>query len=428
MRDGCGRGSLRVLFVSRGLFTESDGSQSGFQTRTISEIEAIVGQKDAKPEVKVLLLDFEERRYPTRREVETIRDRLSHAGIESRFINIPAPRFKAPALIYFTWALESVWGSVLVTTIALKEKVDLIHTHGEWATFTSIAASKILRLPLVYETHGIVEELFRKGKGLSIGYRAVKSFEKVCIRNSWYLITVSEAMKAHFGLSYDVRAKVVPCGVGLGLFEYDERARSEKRQELMLTSRFVVVYSGSFLTQWQQPREMIKVFKEIKERIGGSIFLVLTTDEVAAVFDFLVSEGLEEADFAIRRVGHGDVPEYLMAGDMGLLIRARDIINQVACPVKFGEYMASGIPVLCTEGIGDISDIVRDHGVGLVLENEAESVDWDAVCNDLLRMTDPGTKEKCRQIARDMFDWGSNAAVIRDLYLELVKPRSRKET
>ena len=421
MRDGCGRGSLRVLFVSRGLFDERDAFRTGFQVRTFSEMQAVTSRKDAKRPVEVLLLDFEEGGYPAERKAKKPVNRLSSAGIEHRIVNIPAPRFNAPALTYLAWALESVWGACVVTAVARKERADLIHTHGEWATFTSIAASKILRLPLVYETHGIVEELFQPGQGLGIGYRAAKLFERICIRNSRYLIVVSEAMRAHFARSSAVRAKVVPCSVDPLLLEQDERAGPEARRELMLADRFVVAYSGSFFTHWQQPEKLAEVFKEIKERIANSVFLVLTTDEVASVRDFLVREGLGETDFHIRRVAHADVPRYLVAADAGLLIRARDLVNQVACPVKFGEYLACGVPVLCTEGIGDISGIVRDHAVGLVIDNEVERVDWDLTCEELTKLTDPGTKQRCRRIAKDMFSWESNSALIVDLYLELVE-------
>ncbi|HEY4651975.1 MAG TPA: hypothetical protein VIG72_11210, partial [Pontibacter sp.] len=44
-------------------------------------------------------------------------------------------------------------------------------------------------------------------------------------------------------------------------------------------------------------------------------------------------------------------------------------------PVKIGEYWASGLPVLLTEGVGDDSDIIKNEGGGALFNlQEPESV------------------------------------------------------
>ena len=419
MSKDAGSRPLRVLFVSRGLFEDRDGYQSGFQTRTLAELKAVAGRWCSGRKIEVQLLDFESRRHLAGGRARSIGDMLSAAGIESRLVAARAPHCRSRHLEYLVWALQSLWDSVLVAAAARRWESDVIHTHGEWITFTSIPASKLLRIPLLYEAHGILDEVYRKGEGLGIGYRAVKTLESICMRSSRHLIVVSEAMKDHFARSYDVLAQVVPCGVDAGLFAYDERTRSAMRRELMLTDKYVVVYSGSLFDPWQQPKEMVGAFKEIEKRAPGCVFLVLTYDDTEAVRGLLVSQGLAPSSMLIRRVAHTDVPAHLMAGDVGLLIRARDIVNRVACPVKFAEYLACGVPVLCTRGIGDISDIVKDHDVGLVIDNEMEDVDWDRACEDLSRLRGAGTKERCLRTARDRFSWESNSAAICAFYLEV---------
>ncbi len=412
---------LRVLSVTRGLFDRRDAFRTGFQTRTLSETEAVANCTGARRPIELAVLDFEERWRPAEGEETDAISRLRSLGIRTRVVDIPIPRPRITALAYLLWSLEAIWGVVVIAAAARKERSHLIQTHGEWATFTSIAASRLLRLPLVCETHGILDELFDAEKGLGLGYRAAKAFEKICMRNSRHLIVVSEAMKDHFARSYPVPALVVPYSVDGRFLEYGEREREEARRELGLTGGFVLVYSGTFFTTWQQPDKMAAAFGELRKRVANGFFLVLTTDEGAAVRDYLVSRGLEESDFRIVKVSHEEVPRYLVAGDAGLLIRERGIVSQVSCPLKLVEYLACGLPILCAQGIGDFSGMVQERGVGVVVDNELEGVDWDGVCGELLELAAPEIRERCRSIAWEKFTWGSNAAAIADLYAHLVE-------
>jgi hypothetical protein len=56
-------------------------------------------------------------------------------------------------------------------------------------------------------------------------------------------------------------------------------------------------------------------------------------------------------------------------------------VNEVASPVKFGEYLASGLPVVMSAGIGDYSELVRRKKVGVILKGRPASAPggWSAL-------------------------------------------------
>ena len=62
------------------------------------------------------------------------------------------------------------------------------------------------------------------------------------------------------------------------------------------------------------------------------------------------------------------MPRHLRAADLGILLRAPDPLNEVACPTKFAEFMMSGLPVLISAGIGDCSRFVAEQNAGAVLD------------------------------------------------------------
>ena len=62
----------------------------------------------------------------------------------------------------------------------------------------------------------------------------------------------------------------------------------------------------------------------------------------------------------------------LSAADFGLLLRENNIVNNVASPTKFAEYLMAGLPVIISNGIGDFSYFVRFKNVGICIDSHID--------------------------------------------------------
>jgi glycosyltransferase involved in cell wall biosynthesis len=161
------------------------------------------------------------------------------------------------------------------------------------------------------------------------------------------------------------RITIVPCVADPKKFHADEAERIATRRELGLEDRFVVVYPGRF-GRWHYGPEMIAVMQGLMRAHSDLFFLVLTPDVPEA--EALAKAALPEGRYEIRTARHAEVPRYLRAADLGLLLRAPHPLNEAACPTKFAEYVSCGVPVMISPGIGDCSGFVADHAAGVVLE------------------------------------------------------------
>ena len=160
------------------------------------------------------------------------------------------------------------------------------------------------------------------------------------------------------------RSTVVPCVADATKFGLDDAERRAVRRSLGVEDRFVVVYPGR-IGAWHYSDETFAVVRGLMDADPHVFFLVLTPDLAAATA--LAAKALPEGRYAIRTAAHAEVPGYLRAADLGVLLRAPDPLNEVACPTKFAEYILSGLPVLISSGIGDCSPFVGEHGAGAVL-------------------------------------------------------------
>ena len=55
------------------------------------------------------------------------------------------------------------------------------------------------------------------------------------------------------------------------------------------------------------------------------------------------------------------------ASDFGILLRENRLVNNVASPTKFAEYIMAGLKVIISENVGDYSEIVTKNNYGFVV-------------------------------------------------------------
>lgn len=234
---------------------------------------------------------------------------------------------------------------------------------------------------------------------------AVERTEREVASCADQVLCVSNAMARYLVDRWGVDAAkitVIPCCTDVDASERVLNERERIRDRLGLKGRFVVVYNGS-LAAWQLPEEGLSLFKAWRRVLPECFFLALTPD--ATRFSALLDKhGLGPRDAMALSVRHDRVPETLVAGDVGLLLRERCLVNQVASPVKFAEYLAVGLPVVLTEGVGDWSDLVRQHRLGVVIPELPSKL----AENDLkiaLESVQRVSRSRVLDVARACLDW-----------------------
>jgi glycosyltransferase involved in cell wall biosynthesis len=131
---------------------------------------------------------------------------------------------------------------------------------------------------------------------------------------------------------------------------------------------------------------------------------ILTPD--AEEFAHLLTP-ISKEDYRIEFRPHESIGNLIHAADVGLLIRRRDLINSVASPVKFPEYLACGLPVIIGTEVGDYSTLVQKKRLGVLVDPEYPD-SWDREIGHLLSLLnkDKSLRQRCREMARSL-SWQS---------------------
>ncbi|HEY1357611.1 MAG TPA: glycosyltransferase [Thermoleophilaceae bacterium] len=127
----------------------------------------------------------------------------------------------------------------------------------------------------------------------------------------------------------------------------------------------------------------------------------------------------EAAD--IRSLHPREVAGALHAGDVGLCLYTPGFSRLACAPARLAEYLAAGMPVAVSAGVGDMADIVREEGVGVVIEDEDD--DALVTAGESLKAlgSEGDARARCREVARRLFDVADGARRYADTYRRLTE-------
>jgi glycosyltransferase involved in cell wall biosynthesis len=178
-----------------------------------------------------------------------------------------------------------------------------------------------------------------------------------------------------------------------------DRFANAARADLGAGDRTVYVYSGS-LGGYYSVEEIARLLRADPR----AFVLVLTQSNPGPMIEALRRAGFSRDEFRVLSVPPEDVPRYLRAADAGVSLILQSPARRASSPTKFAEYLAAGLPVIHSAGIGDLDAQIEQHRVGVLVR----SFD-DASCAETIRaMTelrrDPETATRCRTLARSEYD------------------------
>lgn len=318
-----------------------------------------------------LLFFAEPRRFLAQREYYARRRREIAERTGGRVSVLPIPRRR------------SLLGSAPCTAVLLAELARspgrrlVVHARTDFCGYLAYNAQRVHRgLRYVFDCRGDGDSEFlleaRANQWppavVERGRRWLHANCAAAVAGAEHVLCVSTVLRDRLVERHGLdprKSTIVPCVADRDKFHLDEGERADARRELGLDGRFVVVYPGRF-GRWHYTPETFAVVRGLMDADANVHLLVLTPELEAATE--LAAKALPAGRYTIRSAAHHEVPRYLRASDLGILLRAPDPLNEVACPTKFAEFMMSGLPVLISAGIGDCSRFVAERHAGAVLE------------------------------------------------------------
>jgi glycosyltransferase involved in cell wall biosynthesis len=213
------------------------------------------------------------------------------------------------------------------------------------------------------------------------------------------------------------RTHYVPCCVRR--IKYTLEARERARLALDVGNDLLYAFLGSAESYEVIGDGLAPFFRATMEKFSDVRLLLLTGQPDRMRF-LLQRDGIPSRRVIVLRVPHEEVWSYLCAADAGCILKQPGRLNSTWQPVKLGEYLASGLPVIVSRGVGKVDELVLRTGAGLVVDlfandqtcasREATRV-YHALKKDGQRM-----RECALQLCAEEFLWSRYIERVRSAY------------
>jgi glycosyltransferase involved in cell wall biosynthesis len=342
---------------------------------------------------RLALVSFEQGRWRLGSEEEARQRRaLAEEGIRWE----PLPYHRRPAILSTLFDMARGVGRCL--RVARRERPRLFHGRGTVAAAIAGAGSRLSGARFLNDADGPLSQeyvdagVWRAG---SLPHRMTRWAETRLLQTADAVAVLTERRRAEVRSLTLEDPVVLPCAVDVERFTPDPRAREAIRRELDLAG-VVFVYAGK-ADGWYLTNAMFEFVQKAGVVLGEVSLLVLTTEAPERFSATATSMGIRHTVCSVSR---DEMPRYLSAADAGLSFVLAAPSKTACSPVKNGEYLACGLPIVTTPGIGDYSDLVVRRSVGVVVAG-CHTRAYETAAGELRTLlADPSLGARCRETAR----------------------------
>ena len=326
-------------------------------------------------------------------------------------------------------AVDVLLGALRITQLVRRHRIDIVHCRGHVPMAMGALAKKMRRVSLVFDIRGFMPEeyvdagVWRPGGFL---FRLTKRVERQLFAAADAFVVLTERARHH--LFADQRdadewgrpLAVIPCCVDLRDFVApDSVIVARAKASLGLEGRRVYVYAGQ-LGGWYLDRTLVSFLARAKTRHRSAFAMILTPSPAARLKGQLVAQGFDDTSLLVRSIGPEQMPAYLLAGDVGLSFIKPCFSKISSSPTKIGEYLAAGLPVVSTAGIGDVDALLSANRAGWLLDGFDDKAFDEALSGIDALLEDAALRTRLHVVAKQELDLQSvGGPLYRGLYARL---------
>ncbi len=306
-----------------------------------------------------------------------------------------------------------------------KEKIDEIHPWctppGVMGLFLSLVTGKRLVLDS-FEPHAEPMAESNTWKRNSMAFKILFWFEGLMSKKASIIIAANPNMKSYmsekFGLIHS-RFYSKPACVNVEDFSLGRKKNSELLKKLGLENKIVCVYAGKFGGSYLE-EEIFQLLCEAYQQWGDSFRFLLLNGQDEEYIKSLAKKANFNYSLVIKRfVPYGEVPDYMGLGDFGLVPFKPVPSKRYGSPIKTGEYLAMGIPIIITKDISSDSDIIEVNQAGYVIKN-LNTIDYKKAIlriNDMILLENRTRHERqLRDLAEKYYSFDIASEVYAKIY------------
>lgn len=330
---------------------------------------------------------------------------------------------------------DVIVGFVQGTRICRQRRIDIVHARGYVPALIALLLKRSLGPRFIFDMRGFwPEEKVDAGHWSrdSVIYAVTKRCERLFFGAADGLVSLTEEglrTIRELGLLRlpEMATFVIPTCTDLERFSPGPKDR-RLMEQYGLDGRLVIGCTGT-MSNWYLRQPMITCLAYLVKHLDNVKLLLVTQENHQRLRDDLLKVGISDERFVLARVPFSAMPAHVRLMDVGLFFIKPTFSKRGSSATKLGEFLATGVPVIINDGVGDSGQIVRSERVGLVLRDTMDEDFRIAVSSLPALLLDQEIRFRCRETARRYFDLTTGVEQYAALYRQLMAagPNSNTE-
>ncbi len=376
-----------VLYISYDGILEPLG-----QSQVLAYLEGLSSERT------IYLISFEK---PLDKKNKFLYDKINKRINQSNIQWYALTYHKKPAAIATLW--DIFYATILSFWLVFRHDIKIVHARSYVASVSALVLKKFFNVSYIFDMRGfwaderIESEVWSKNSRI---IRISKKLEKSFLLNADTVISlthkaVSEMKSFPYLRERMPQFEVITTCTNLELFKPKFNIESNNKS-------ITVGYVGS-VDVWYLFEEALDYYKLIKKAIPDARLHILNRDEHDYIKKCLDKAKINQSSVIIENRDHSGVVRAMQSMDIGLFM-IKPLYSKIASmPTKLGEFLGCGVPCVCNDGIGDMTDIINSGKVGIVLNSFDKVEKEESIARLLKLIKNPKTKQRCRETALKNF-------------------------
>ena len=304
----------------------------------------------------------------------------------------------------------------------LKKNMDISngYARGLWGALLMIISDPINPVSYLYDIRG---DLLDETKAVGTNFFKAKLYiflEKIAIACSTHVSVVSSVLEKIIKkrMWKNKNISIIPSCIDYSKFGAEEEEILLKREKLGFSQGEIVLLYAGGLSHYQKVPEMLELWLRLHNDCNNIRFILLTNSDPHSLPSDVV--GLDQFGSALQiyNLPRSEVFSMLCIADVAFLLRDDRDLNKAASPVKFAEYIASGLAVIGSPNTGDTSNHIEENKLGMLISPNDLYDKYDQLLAFIKSFKDDKKSYSVRSknLAENNYDWQSHRETFIEIY------------
>jgi len=316
------------------------------------------------------LITFEDKNYVKSIDYVNKKDDLKANNI----IWIPVIRLNTP-FKFINRLYEFIAASFRSIVIIFRKRINGVYSEGFPSALLGFVLCLITqRKHLIHTFEPHADYMLEGGtwSKYSWKYQFMKRTELLVAKNAYKIFTATALYIDYLkrkGIPQETLEKVPSC-IDTKVFTFNADKRAQVRKELGFNNEHrVICYLGKFGGMYlkEEAFELFETF--IKYGENKYRILIITPNITDEINELVTQYNLNNQIILCSLANSHEVSAHLSAADVGFVAVRQKPSKRYCSPIKTGEYLSCGLPVIVPRGISDDDLLMEKMGIGVVLEN-----------------------------------------------------------